>query len=234
MAVSKRLRYEILRRDSYTCRYCGASAPDVPLRVDHVTPVALGGADHPSNLVTSCEDCNSGKSSTIAGLVADVLSDTVPPSLEVLSNEVEALWATAYRSVYADRQPTPEQLEEVRTGAREMHRVRMTADCIRRSATVSGLKGDTFICLSETPDPEWLALASEAFRLWRSVWFRGTGHSTYPDMEDVLFFECSVEQAINAGLDRFTILRASVLAGRGRRAYVEDFLDPAVRERCGL
>ncbi|GAA1887705.1 hypothetical protein GCM10009837_06840 [Streptomyces durmitorensis] len=63
MAVSKRLRYEILRRDSHTCRYCGASAPDVPLRVDHVTPVALGGADTPDNLVTSCEPCNSGKSS---------------------------------------------------------------------------------------------------------------------------------------------------------------------------
>lgn len=63
MAVSKRLRYEILRRDSHTCRYCGASAPDAPLRVDHVTPVALGGTDTPDNLVTSCEPCNSGKSS---------------------------------------------------------------------------------------------------------------------------------------------------------------------------
>ena len=74
MAVSKRLRYEILRRDSHTCRYCGASAPDVPLRVDHVTPTALGGTDDPTNLVTSCEDCNSGKSSSApdATLVADV------------------------------------------------------------------------------------------------------------------------------------------------------------------
>ncbi|MGW4603682.1 HNH endonuclease [Streptomyces sp. NPDC004532] len=63
MAVSKRLRYEILRRDNHTCRYCGASAPDVPLRVDHVTPVALGGTDTADNLATSCEPCNSGKSS---------------------------------------------------------------------------------------------------------------------------------------------------------------------------
>jgi hypothetical protein len=63
MAVSKRLRYEILRRDNHTCRYCGASAPDVPLRVDHVTPVALGGTDTPDNLATACEPCNSGKSS---------------------------------------------------------------------------------------------------------------------------------------------------------------------------
>jgi len=79
MAVSKRLRYEILRRDSHTCRYCGASAPDVPLRVDHVTPVALGGTDEPSNLVTSCEPCNSGKSSASpdAHHVADVADDAL-------------------------------------------------------------------------------------------------------------------------------------------------------------
>lgn len=74
MAVSKRLRFEIFRRDNHTCRYCGATAPDVPLRVDHVTPVALGGSDKPENLVTSCEPCNSGKSSASpdATHVADV------------------------------------------------------------------------------------------------------------------------------------------------------------------
>jgi hypothetical protein len=74
MAVSKRLRYEIFRRDNHTCQYCGATAPGVPLRVDHVTAVALGGADTPDNLVTSCEPCNSGKSSmpADAALVSDV------------------------------------------------------------------------------------------------------------------------------------------------------------------
>ncbi|MGW9397275.1 HNH endonuclease [Streptomyces sp. NPDC055642] len=79
MAVSKRLRYEILRRDSHTCRYCGASAPDVPLRIDHVTPVALGGTDTPDNLVTSCEPCNSGKSSVPpdAATIADVAQDAM-------------------------------------------------------------------------------------------------------------------------------------------------------------
>lgn len=76
MAVSKRLRYEILRRDNHTCRYCGASAPDVPLRVDHVVPQALGGTDTPDNLVTSCEPCNSGKSSaTIDSAVVDDVAD---------------------------------------------------------------------------------------------------------------------------------------------------------------
>lgn len=66
MTVTKRLRYEILKRDNHSCRYCGAVAPDAPLTVDHVVPVALGGSDEPTNLVTACRDCNSGKSSASA------------------------------------------------------------------------------------------------------------------------------------------------------------------------
>lgn len=79
MAVSKRLRYEVLRRDSSTCRYCGRSAPEVILTVDHVVPVALGGSDDPSNLVAACSDCNGGKSATPpdASLVADIASDAL-------------------------------------------------------------------------------------------------------------------------------------------------------------
>jgi len=63
MPISKRLRFEILRRDNYTCRYCGASAPEAKLTIDHVTPTALGGRDEPTNLVTACQDCNTGKTS---------------------------------------------------------------------------------------------------------------------------------------------------------------------------
>ena len=74
MAVSKRTRFEVLRRDNHTCRYCGQSAPDVKLTVDHVLPVALGGHDDLTNLVAACKDCNSGKSSMSPGapLVEDV------------------------------------------------------------------------------------------------------------------------------------------------------------------
>lgn len=63
MAVTKRTRFEVLRRDKHTCQYCGAKAPDVKLHIDHVMPVALGGDDKPGNLVTACSGCNSGKSS---------------------------------------------------------------------------------------------------------------------------------------------------------------------------
>ncbi|GGG04352.1 hypothetical protein GCM10007304_18080 [Rhodococcoides trifolii] len=78
MTVSKRLRFEILRRDNHTCRYCGATAPNVTLQVDHVTAKTLGGTDHPTNLVTACSDCNSGKSATIlsAPTVEDISTHT--------------------------------------------------------------------------------------------------------------------------------------------------------------
>lgn len=74
MTVTRRLRFEILKRDNHTCRYCGGSAPDVTLHVDHVIPTALGGGDDPTNLVTACKDCNAGKASTHPDdpLVADV------------------------------------------------------------------------------------------------------------------------------------------------------------------
>lgn len=79
MPLTKRLRMEILRRDSHTCRYCGATAPDVKLTIDHVIPVALGGDDLPSNLVAACADCNAGKSSTQPDqpLVAQVTQDDI-------------------------------------------------------------------------------------------------------------------------------------------------------------
>ena len=63
MAVkSKRLRFEILKRDGYRCKYCGANGEKVTLHVDHVFPESKGGKDNPSNLVTACSDCNFGKS----------------------------------------------------------------------------------------------------------------------------------------------------------------------------
>lgn len=79
MAVSKRLRFEILRRDNHACRYCGRPAPDVELTVDHVVPVALGGSDDPTNLITACRDCNGGKTSSSpdSSLVADVADDAM-------------------------------------------------------------------------------------------------------------------------------------------------------------
>ena len=61
-SLSKKVRFEVFKRDSFTCQYCGKKAPEVILAVDHIEPVAKGGSDDMLNLITSCFDCNSGKS----------------------------------------------------------------------------------------------------------------------------------------------------------------------------
>ena len=60
--LSKSVRFEVFKRDSFTCQYCGKSAPDVVLEVDHIIPVSKGGDNDISNLITACFDCNRGKS----------------------------------------------------------------------------------------------------------------------------------------------------------------------------
>ena len=60
-SLSKTIRFEVFKRDSFTCQYCGKSAPDVVLEVDHIKPVSGGGDNDIMNLVTSCWDCNRGK-----------------------------------------------------------------------------------------------------------------------------------------------------------------------------
>lgn len=62
MAISVRLRFEVFKRDDFTCQYCGRKSPEVVLQVDHIVPVSGGGADDVVNLRTSCWECNSGKS----------------------------------------------------------------------------------------------------------------------------------------------------------------------------
>jgi hypothetical protein len=97
-AISKRLRYEVMRRDGHACYYCGRKPPEVKLTVDHVVPVALGGTDEPSNLVSACGDCNSGKTSSspdapVVAAVADnaaAWASAVQVAAETMRTEVAA------------------------------------------------------------------------------------------------------------------------------------------------
>lgn len=59
--VPKSVRFEVFKRDKFTCQYCGESAPNVILEIDHITPVSKGGNNEIMNLITSCRDCNRGK-----------------------------------------------------------------------------------------------------------------------------------------------------------------------------
>lgn len=56
VVLSKR---EILRRDNFTCQYCGRKTRTLTL--DHVIPRHQGGANTWLNLVTACPPCNRHK-----------------------------------------------------------------------------------------------------------------------------------------------------------------------------
>ncbi len=59
--IPRRLRFEVFKRDSFKCQYCGAGRPNVELHVDHIRPVAHGGTNDITNLITACAACNMGK-----------------------------------------------------------------------------------------------------------------------------------------------------------------------------
>lgn len=76
------LRMSILTRDHYTCQYCGRRAPEVKLHVEHVISRHDGGADHPSNLVAACTDCNYGK-----GKRSLIVEELLRPAVKPLPDE---------------------------------------------------------------------------------------------------------------------------------------------------
>lgn len=136
MAISKRLRYEILTRDNHTCRYCHAT--DTPLTIDHVKPTALGGDDDPANLVAACKDCNAGKSSSNpdAAVVAQVSDDTVR-------------WAAAMKSaaerLAANKAEADERLKPwfdewfIRSGPGWSYKLPSDADDVLRQYLAAGM-----------------------------------------------------------------------------------------------
>ncbi len=71
MVINKKRRFQVLERDGFRCRYCGANGTAEQLHVDHILPVSRGGSDDLDNLVASCHACNLGKG-------AHLLKDGVP------------------------------------------------------------------------------------------------------------------------------------------------------------
>lgn len=63
MAISKKLRFDVLKRDDFACQYCGRTAEETKMTIDHIISIADGGKDTFVNLVSCCMDCNMGKGS---------------------------------------------------------------------------------------------------------------------------------------------------------------------------
>lgn len=117
----KLLRFEIFKRDGFTCQYCGGHPPDKTLEVDHIIPVSKGGTDEMHNLITSCFDCNRGKGKHELGTLPVPLSvhmDTIKERerqykeyRKILENidkrindeidEVEDIFRNQYKRIFA-------------------------------------------------------------------------------------------------------------------------------------
>lgn len=54
-------RRNVMLRDGHRCQYCGRTASERQLNIDHVLPRARGGQDSWDNLVTACQACNRRK-----------------------------------------------------------------------------------------------------------------------------------------------------------------------------
>ena len=59
--ISKKLRFEVFKRDQFQCVYCGKTPPEITLEIDHIEPVSKGGENGINNLVSACFVCNRGK-----------------------------------------------------------------------------------------------------------------------------------------------------------------------------
>lgn len=88
-SISKKIRFEVFKRDSFTCQYCGKKSPDVILHVDHINPVSKGGGNEIINLLTSCLECNQGKSDRLINDRASI--DKQRAQIEELSKRREQL-----------------------------------------------------------------------------------------------------------------------------------------------
>lgn len=61
MVKGNSIRFKVLMRDGFKCKYCGKTGDEKQLEVDHIIPRSRGGTNALVNLVTACFECNRGK-----------------------------------------------------------------------------------------------------------------------------------------------------------------------------
>ena len=77
-SISLKKRFEVFKRDNFTCQYCSSKPPLIPLEVDHILPICKGGKNDIDNLITACFDCNRGK----GGIELESVPDTLVIKME--------------------------------------------------------------------------------------------------------------------------------------------------------
>jgi hypothetical protein len=242
MAVSKRLRYEILRRDNHACRYCGATAPDVKLNVDHVIPQALGGSNAPTNLVASCVDCNAGKTSSMPNAmpVADVgqgafrqaavMKQAAEDQRTAVFVHLYAVWAWAWEKT---GHPITD-LDETYF-AEETYKVLDCGVSGRADLTEAAFRAgsDTAIDIASyirhavraplSTEDERFVTCVDAISEWEAAWDMASKAGT-PEADVVSRFIDEVGGAFDAGADPAGLVQAAAAAGQSMSADLRKHL----------
>lgn len=164
--LSKRVRFEVFKRDGFTCQYCGSHPPDVVLECDHITPVVEGGGNEEENLVTSCFNCNRGKAGIPLSVVPRSLADK---GAETAEREAQLEGYRVIMQARADR---------IEDDAWEV------ADILIPGASKDGIKRDWFRSIKTFNEKLPLHVTKEAAELARD---RGP----YSDHRRFLYF-CKV------------------------------------------
>lgn len=129
-SISKKVRFDVFKRDAFTCQYCGAHPPSVVLEVDHIHPVAEGGDDAPENLITACFNCNRGKG---AALLTVATPDLAQRSAELAEREAQLAGYSALMQIARERREDEawQVAEILKPGASEGYSTR-NLDSIKR------------------------------------------------------------------------------------------------------
>jgi 5-methylcytosine-specific restriction endonuclease McrA len=88
-------RMKVLKRDRFTCQYCGLQPGTTKLTIDHVMPQSRGGRSTWENTISSCEVCNAKKGSrTPAEAGMKMRKRPAPPAEDMASrlHEIKEIW----------------------------------------------------------------------------------------------------------------------------------------------
>jgi len=152
--ISKKLRFDIFKRDAFACQYCGRHPPDAVLEIDHISPVSKGGDNDQGNLVTACFDCNRGKAAVHLTVVPKSLAEQ---AIDVKEREDQLSGYRAVMQAHADRIEEDIWLvaEAINPGSME--------NGFRRDWLQSIKKFNEYLPLHEVIDAAELALARKPY-----------------------------------------------------------------------
>lgn len=101
--LTPRERYCIMERDNFTCQYCGVTAREAKLEIDHMVPISKGGTNEFTNLVTACVACNRGKGNNSYNVLNRSQSGYIKKYIEKKTKRVQLVFQPSIYKAAKDR-----------------------------------------------------------------------------------------------------------------------------------